>query len=275
MNPIFSIITKALEGDQESIKFIDHLITIEGRLLNVLISYSHTHSIKLEQYIYFLSKLNNFPKFLLSQLKEGGKDNKTRPDGISIVLRLKNDFEYVKASIFSVYKFVDEIICVLNNSTDGTDEIVKELSKYLIKIKVYDYIQEIESPGANYFNNVITNPSMSIAKFYNYAFSLAKYSHVVKWDGDMIATHECENAFKEARSNDLTFFNGYDIFQEDTTAGEPRIFKMKTNRFYVDVKNLEELFAENSSHYIYKNPIYIHMKLAKNNIYKKYLCHWK
>lgn len=268
-NPLFKLIRSALDGDEDSLNILDEYISINNKVFNVIVSYSHCRKTNIAKHCNLISKLNNFSPYIYNQIKSG-YIHKNRKNGLSAIIRVKNDCEYIKASILSIYKFVDEVICVLNNSTDDTGRIVKDLSSSLRRIRMYFYNQDIEPVGENYLRNLLVKPERSIARFYNYSISLSNYNRVIKWDGDMIATHEAKKCFEIARDHDVVFFNGYDIFEEDTTAGEPRIFTLKDNRFYVDVNNLEELFLEESNHINYKNPVYIHMKLAKENKYKKY-----
>ena len=49
-----------------------------------------------------------------------------RPTGLSAFVRCKNEEEYVVASIMSIYRFVEEIVVVLNNSTDRTRELIEK-----------------------------------------------------------------------------------------------------------------------------------------------------
>ena len=55
--------------------------------------------------------------------------NKKIENGISILLRIKNEELTIEKCILSIQKYVDEIIIVNNLSTDGTYEIIKKLEE--------------------------------------------------------------------------------------------------------------------------------------------------
>src|SRR5579884_1375075 len=57
---------------------------------------------------------------------------------LSVVLNAKNEQEVVKACLESV-KWADEIVVVLNDSTDGTEKIVREYTKNIHKIEGQDF----------------------------------------------------------------------------------------------------------------------------------------
>ena len=58
---------------------------------------------------------------------------------ISANIVCNNEKHWIKESILSIVNLVDEIIFVDDRSTDGTLEIVKDLSKTHSNIKIFDY----------------------------------------------------------------------------------------------------------------------------------------
>jgi glycosyltransferase involved in cell wall biosynthesis len=242
--------------------------------LEAIIAFSHRHKASKAEYLSLLAKLRHFPRYLYGQLQaDVSLPQGTRPPGLSAVLRLRNEAEFVKASILSIYDSVSEIICVLNNPEDGTENIVCDLAKSLKKISIHYYPTAVEQPyvSNNYFERVMRNPDGSLARYYNFSFALASYSHVVKWDGDMIATDRCRSLFSVATSHDVVFFDGMDLLGQRTTVPEPRIYRVGTNRYYVDTTNCEQLFLENSSPALFPEPVYLHMKLGKGEKYRDYI----
>jgi glycosyltransferase involved in cell wall biosynthesis len=187
-----------------------------------------------------------------------------RPIGLSAFVRCKNEEEYIVASLLSVYRVFDEIIVILNNSTDRTKELIDSVLPTHPKIKLFEYSNECSSVGQGYYERILANPQMSLAKYYNWCLEQTTFSHVCKWDGDMIATPEFEQAKSLTRSADVVLFDGYDVLGEDTTDLEPRIFKHDFARArYVDwdlYEVLEHDYVEIAS---VPQKCYLHMKLVK------------
>jgi len=187
-----------------------------------------------------------------------------RPIGLSAVMRCKNEEEYVVASILSIYRIFDEIVVVLNNSTDRTRNLIEELLPDHPKVRLLEYLSECSRVGPGYYENVLAKPETSLAKYYNWCLDQTKFSHVCKWDGDMIATPVLEQVRALVESSDVILFDGYDVLGDHTTDLEPRIFKYDPARAkYVDwdlYEILEHNYAKISS---VREKCYLHMKLVK------------
>ena len=66
--------------------------------------------------------------------------------GVSGILRVKNDAEFLADSIESCIEALDELIIVYNDCTDQSPEIIKIKAKqYCNKIKYYEYKPKIYS----------------------------------------------------------------------------------------------------------------------------------
>lgn len=164
----------------------------------------------------------------------------------------------------SVYRVFDEIVVILNNSTDRTRELVDDLIRDHPKIRLMEYSYKCSPIGPGYYESVLDQPEASLAKYYNWCVELTSFSHVCKWDGDMIATPEFEQVRDLIPTSDVVVFDGYDILGEHTTDPEPRIFRYDTTRArYVDW-DLYEILEHDYSNVARVDPkCYLHMKLVK------------
>ncbi len=115
-----------------------------------------------------------------------------RKSGVSGMMRVKNDAEFVEASIESCINALDELVIVYNGCSDNSPEIIRQIaSRYPNKIKVYEYRPEIYSHNLSdvryqqYVENTI-DPIHTLANYYNYALSKTQYKYVLKIDADQI-----------------------------------------------------------------------------------------
>ena len=187
-----------------------------------------------------------------------------RPMGLSAVMRCKNEEEYVVASILSIYRIFDEIVVVLNNSTDRTRRLIEDLLLDRPKIRLLEYANECSPIGPGYYERVVAKPEGSLARYYNWCLDQTSFSHVCKWDGDMIATPVFEQVRALIESSDVVMFDGYDVLGKDTTDFEARIFKYDPARArYVDW-DLYEVIDHNYAKISHvREKCYLHMKLVK------------
>lgn len=197
-----------------------------------------------------------------------------RPPGISAFVRCKNEEEYIVASLMSAYRVFDEIVVILNNSTDGTRGLVEDLMRDHPKIRLLNYDYECVPSGPGYIEEIRKTPDGSLARYYNWCLEQTTYSHVCKWDGDMIAIAPLEQVREELDTYNVIMFDGYDVLGEYTTDLEARIFKYNPKRArYVDW-DLYEIFEHDYSEVRrIEEKCYIHMKLVKKDwLHKQWLC---
>jgi len=93
-----------------------------------------------------------------------------RPHGISVMIRLKDEVDWIQPSIQSIKGIADEIIVVDNGSTDGTYEMLQEMAKAekgLIKLS--------------------QRPDLDHCSLSNFALNQTTFRWVFRWDGDMVA----------------------------------------------------------------------------------------
>jgi glycosyltransferase involved in cell wall biosynthesis len=187
-----------------------------------------------------------------------------RPFGISAFLRCRNEAEYIVASILSCYRVFDEIVVILNDSTDRTRELVEDLMTDHPKIRLLTYDFQCAPAGAGYLEAVERDPSRSLARYYNWCLEHTAFSHVCKWDGDMIALPPLEGVRALIESNDVVLIDGHDVLDRPTVNYEPRIFRYDPGHTrYVDWDLYEVLKYEYANAARLEAKCYLHMKLVK------------
>jgi glycosyltransferase involved in cell wall biosynthesis len=187
-----------------------------------------------------------------------------RPFGISAFLRCKNEEEYIVASILSAYRVFDEIVVILNNSTDRTRELVEDLITDHPKIRLVTYDGQCAAAGPGYLAAVERDPSRSLARYYNWCLEQTAFSHVCKWDGDMIALPTLAGVRALAESHDVVLIDGYDVLDQPTVNYEPRIFRYDpAHTRYADWDLYEVLEYEYATTVRLEPKCYLHMKLVK------------
>jgi glycosyltransferase involved in cell wall biosynthesis len=93
-----------------------------------------------------------------------------RRQGITAVVRVKNEEEWIEASLLSVSDAVDELVVVDNGSTDRTPDVLARLARTL-------------APKMRLF----TRPALDHVALSNFALAQATYRWALKWDGDFVA----------------------------------------------------------------------------------------
>jgi len=187
-----------------------------------------------------------------------------RPLGISAFLRCKNEEEYIVASILSSYRVFDEVVVILNNSTDRTRELIEDLMTDHPKIRLLDYPNDCAPAGVGYLALVEQDPRRSLAAYYNWSLEQTRFSHVCKWDGDMIALPMFEQVRAMIAANDVIEFSGYDVLDRPTVDYESRIFRYDpAHTRYIDWDLYEVLKHDYPRVARFDPKCYLHMKLVK------------
>jgi glycosyltransferase involved in cell wall biosynthesis len=115
--------------------------------------------------------------------------NGTKKNGISFMVRVRNEEKTLEESIRSLFGLTipHEIIIILHLCTDKSEEIAEKLSKENSNIKIHKYTNEISRAGYE----LLATDSISIhsiAYYYNWCLALTNCHWVFKWDGDFIST---------------------------------------------------------------------------------------
>lgn len=119
-------------------------------------------------------------------------EHKNREKGISGIMRIRNDAQFIAASVDSCIDALDELIIVYNQCTDNSAEIIRQKQKeYPEKIKIFEYKPKVYSVNLTYEDyifakNLPENSEHLLCNYYNFALSKISYKYVVKIDADQI-----------------------------------------------------------------------------------------
>jgi glycosyltransferase involved in cell wall biosynthesis len=125
-------------------------------------------------------------------------------------MRVKDEADWIKSSVESIKRIADEIIIVDNGSTDGTYEMLEEISS-----KENGLIKIWQRSDLNYCD------------LSNFALQNTSFRWMFKWDGDMVARTSGE----------------YDIAKL-----RKRIFSLNPKRYYIIYLSFVNLAGDLSHH---------------------------
>jgi glycosyltransferase involved in cell wall biosynthesis len=200
---------------------------------------------------------------------------------ISANIVCNNERYWIKESILSIVELVNEIIYVDDNSSDGSLQIVEELSKKYTNIKIFEFK-----------DHKLTN----LGDLKNFALNKSTNDFVIRWDADFIAYDDIYKLFEFCQSNRESY-DGYilsgpnlsgDIYhyteEKETFGPECYLFNRKKSRFirterYPDYPNFDKDFK-----YCYpqktslnKNYFFIHtnnLKSIEKIAYRRRMCEY-
>jgi len=107
-----------------------------------------------------------------------------RRPGISVYYRIKNEGDFIRASILSLLDWVDEVIVGLQPCKDNTREEIERIKSDKITICEYPFTLWPNGPG---FKDQDPTSVHSKTYFYNWTLAQTTRKWTLKWDGDMIA----------------------------------------------------------------------------------------
>lgn len=116
----------------------------------------------------------------------------TLKDGVSGIMRVKNDAEFVEMCIDSCIDALDELVIVYNECSDNTPALIeKKRLQYPDKIKVYEYKYKVYAVNLSKeeYEYVLGLPDDSphlLSNYYNFALSKVSYKYAVKIDADQL-----------------------------------------------------------------------------------------
>ena len=145
-------------------------------------------NITASQYPHRMNYISRFLRTILSFTPQLGLiPYPSRPNGISILMRVKDEADWIKSSVESIKRIADEIVIVDNGSTDGTYEFLEEIgSKEKGLIKLWQ------------------RRDLDYCDLSNFALKNTSFRWIFKWDGDMIAHTSGEYDIAKLRNRILS-----------------------------------------------------------------------
>ena len=109
----------------------------------------------------------------------------SKPHGLSVYMKLKNEEDFLESVIHNIVNYVDEIICVYNDSVDKTSEILKDLQlTYPDKIKVFYYEPKVYPFTSIEYQREHSSSPHSFVNYNNWTLSKTTFKYCLKVDGD-------------------------------------------------------------------------------------------
>lgn len=129
-------------------------------------------------------------------------------NGISFLVRVHNEERTLEKSIKSLtsLKIPHEIIIILHNCTDSSEEIAYRLQQSNSRIKIYKYNYKLSKAG---YETLCTdaNSVHSLSFYLNWCLSKCKLNWKFKWDADFIIS----DPLMDYLNNELNNLNNFKI----------------------------------------------------------------
>ena len=128
----------------------------------------------------------------------------SRKNGISVMVRTRNEEEWIELSLLSIKDFADEIV-VVDASTDRTPEIIRDVvSKYDLNLKLISY-------NPTYPDTYLLRKDDYVNQS-NIALKNTSFRWVLRWDGDFVARTSGEVNITKLRDKILSLdLNKYHV----------------------------------------------------------------
>lgn len=202
------------------------------------------------------------------------KESSISRKSISAIYRVKNGGSTLHLAVASIAPLVNEIILVDNNSNDNTREVMEEIKSNLngiINVKIYQYCNEIARYGPGYSKSLECNPNLSIAKYYNYAYSKATSKYYLKADAGCIFFPDAIKALgANVQANiPIIRFRGMELYGQ-LMPYEPSLISRDEYNGFEDGKEFEFVslrhpWRKYSPRGILLRPAFIQIKRISNN----------
>ncbi len=143
---------------------------------------------------------------------------------IAGIARLKNSVDFLEVVVEAFLPFLDEIILVAEQASDGTNELCETLTKkYPDKVKYFLYEHEVRFRSYDGADQPITESVHSFAYFTNWAFSQSTYQYVMRLDDDILPIPETWKKMREyiltKKPNEYLLYYGVNVLRRGNRYG--------------------------------------------------------
>lgn len=112
--------------------------------------------------------------------------------GVSGIMRVKDDAQFIEPCILSCIEALDELVIVYNDCTDSSPQVIEQLrSKYPEKISVYPYNHHIMALNLSeeeyeFVKGLPDDDPRLLCNYYNFALEKVSRQYAVKIDADQM-----------------------------------------------------------------------------------------
>lgn len=169
--------------------------------------------------------------------------------GVTAVLRVKNEARNLPWVLPPLFRAVDRVVLVDNQSTDDTAGVARRVAEQQgapARLHVTEYPFDVSRCGPEHLRTP-GDSVHSLTHFYNWSFAQARSRYSMKWDGDMVLTPEGEALMTDiswqVESKDtIVAFQHFPLYVESAQVGyfdvklrnlEPWIYPMGPSYRYV------------------------------------------
>ncbi len=215
--------------------------------------------------------------FALNQkLNQTGSGSDSLKQGLSFIIRAKNEAHNVANCLQSISSLGDEIVFADNDSTDATLAIASKLKSSIFELKTFSYPYEIPRAGLDHAKAVYSGASNTLGHFYNWTLSRSSRYNFIKWDADYIAIKknlaEMISYFnlRTRADNFILWFSGLEIYTNGnrywldnrSAHSEFRVFSRRHGHHWVNLPPWEEVNQRDlfrAQKLFYDKPVYLEL----------------
>ena len=127
----------------------------------------------------------------------GWAEGPARP-GMTAIVRVRNEARALPWTLPPLLRAVERVVLIDNGSTDGTAALARETAAAVgaAPLEVLAYPFAVARCGAQHLATPADSVH-SLAYFYNWSFSHARTTYVLKWDGDMVLSEPAILALRD------------------------------------------------------------------------------